>query len=501
MALFRTNAGFLNTLHDNASLVEGTSHTASFFNPGSNANQVSVLRINNVTDSMNAVSISGIDDNGNMVGGVVELNLDPMNSTELTAAELESAGLGNGTGKWRLEVTSTVLSSVQSLLRAPDDFQSNLSTWVDVSGQESGVFLDSPVSNLTYIASPSGLNGTTSGAGTYYYEPGDTITFSIGALEFPSVAAGPIATPFTLAGVADSDNGTAINVTLLLQAYDADDDPENGIEIVSGAAAVAAQVDFGLDPETFIASSAVVNQLAAVSKSIPADPDAAITHFIDEMKEANVSYVQSGFNTAVGVWQGPTFALFLLPDEQLHVVRYPDNGTDGLESGTWVQYGSSTLEFRIDNNDDGTAGFCAREMGERCVRGQYSYDIPGSGDTNDQLVLFNTFSLDRNLIPGDTILGVWEVNESEYASLSFLEDGTYIGIQAEDDDGQIGFEKGTYTTNGTALDIDVEVNNDGDVLLCDETQLTCTASFTFTLSGDNLVLTIDGENINFTRQL
>lgn len=43
----------------------------------------------------------------------------------------------------------------------------------------SGVFVNSPTKGIKYLASPSGLTGTTDENGTYSYKPGDTVTFSL----------------------------------------------------------------------------------------------------------------------------------------------------------------------------------------------------------------------------------------------------------------------------------------------------------------------------------
>ena len=42
-----------------------------------------------------------------------------------------------------------------------------------------GQFIDAHVQGLSYVARPSGLNGTTDAAGTFQFEAGDTVTFSL----------------------------------------------------------------------------------------------------------------------------------------------------------------------------------------------------------------------------------------------------------------------------------------------------------------------------------
>ena len=128
MGLFRTPLGFVNNIHGNAENDLATSHIVSFFNPGSNTNQASRVRLNNPNSSQNTFTITGTDDAGAQPGSAVSRTLAANESVEITATELEAQGLGDGVGKWRLDVTSTLPSSVQSLLIAPGDFRSNLST-------------------------------------------------------------------------------------------------------------------------------------------------------------------------------------------------------------------------------------------------------------------------------------------------------------------------------------------------------------------------------------
>ena len=66
--------------------------------------------------------------------GDVTLSLDPGTASEITAAELESGAsrltgsLGDGSGKWRLEVESEQQIVAMSLLESPTDHLTNLST-------------------------------------------------------------------------------------------------------------------------------------------------------------------------------------------------------------------------------------------------------------------------------------------------------------------------------------------------------------------------------------
>ena len=107
-----------------------------FFNPGSNTEKVSLLRLANTADSAAEVTIAGRDDSGRAApGGTVRLNLPARAAVTLSARELESGAgrltgrLGDGVGKWRLTVTADRPLLVMSLLHATQTGHlANLST-------------------------------------------------------------------------------------------------------------------------------------------------------------------------------------------------------------------------------------------------------------------------------------------------------------------------------------------------------------------------------------
>ena len=133
LSYIRTEDGFLTAMHDVAP-VEGDIHQVAIFNPGSNRNQVSRLRLINPTDATAEVTIRGTDDKGMPGSGEVSLSLDAGTAREITAEQLESGGtglagmLGDGSGKWRLQVESEQAVVAMSLLESPTDHLTNLST-------------------------------------------------------------------------------------------------------------------------------------------------------------------------------------------------------------------------------------------------------------------------------------------------------------------------------------------------------------------------------------
>lgn len=134
MSLIETADGFLTNLSRTAPAT-GTVSEVLIFNPASNTTRRSTLRIGNDSNQQAAITISGFDDNGDPGDSDVTLNLTAGASIEITASDLEngSAGLGlvgalgDGSGKWRLTVTSTVAVEVMGTLDTPAGFISNLS--------------------------------------------------------------------------------------------------------------------------------------------------------------------------------------------------------------------------------------------------------------------------------------------------------------------------------------------------------------------------------------
>ena len=137
----RTPDGALWEMHETAPVADGVYRIATF-NPGSNTNQVGRLRLVNPGDEPAAVTIRGTDDSGASRSPGVRLEIPPGEAESLTAAELESGvasglegSLGDGAGKWRLDIESSVPVRVMSLVSSPTGHLTNLST---VPALESG---------------------------------------------------------------------------------------------------------------------------------------------------------------------------------------------------------------------------------------------------------------------------------------------------------------------------------------------------------------------------
>ena len=135
LAYIRTSDGFVTAMHDLAPVTEegANAYRVATFNPGSNYRQESRLRLVNPGDAEASVSIRGVDDRARSAGPV-RLKIAAWASRTVSALELEEGGgdldgaLGDGTGKWRLEVESNVPLRAMSLLASPTGHLTNLST-------------------------------------------------------------------------------------------------------------------------------------------------------------------------------------------------------------------------------------------------------------------------------------------------------------------------------------------------------------------------------------
>jgi len=133
LSYVRTEDGFLTSMHEVAPANEA-GHRVVFFNPASNTGRVSWLRLVNPGEAAVGITIEGTDDAGEAGESAVALTLPAGASRSLSAQALESGqgaslsgGLGDGTGKWRLNVSAPQPIRVMSLLSSSTGHLTNLS--------------------------------------------------------------------------------------------------------------------------------------------------------------------------------------------------------------------------------------------------------------------------------------------------------------------------------------------------------------------------------------
>jgi len=109
----------------------------------------------------------------------------------------------------------------------------------------SGIFKDSNVSGLSYVS--GGQSGTTGSDGSFTYEVGQSVTFSIGGVSIGTATGQSVVTPVDLVSGGKSDSPHVQNIVRFLTMLDTDGDSTNGISISSAVQTIAktwTQVDF-----------------------------------------------------------------------------------------------------------------------------------------------------------------------------------------------------------------------------------------------------------------
>ncbi len=166
-----------------------------------------------------------------------------------------------------------------------------------------GVFLDSPVINIGYRTET--LEGVTNSLGEYEYMPGQIVTFFIGDLEFPSIAASRTVTVLDLVGTTEPSDPRVVNMIRLLQTLDQDGDPQNGITITEAAKSSATQVDFDLSEVDFSSSLAVMTLIMNAGQNdivvALVNREGAIDHFSQTLDKLPAGLAFDGMDDRVTV--------------------------------------------------------------------------------------------------------------------------------------------------------------------------------------------------------
>lgn len=219
-----------------------------------------------------------------------------------------------------------------------------------------GVFVDSPVSGLSY-SSESVADGATDANGQFSYFRGEQLSFSIGELAFPDVPASSVISPLDLFQTDNAFDQSVINTVRLLQSLDTDGDPLNGITLSPDAANVAVitldegqtEADFFSQSDAdFAADVEVWLNAAGGASSALVDKSTAITHFVDYLESELGTLFPNTFN--VDKFVGDVFAPRLV-------------GREVVES---------TLNF-TPSDETNLSGTFSLVSGDTLIEGEYSF--------------------------------------------------------------------------------------------------------------------------------
>lgn len=159
-----------------------------------------------------------------------------------------------------------------------------------------GVFLDSAVEGLAYATETQ--SGTTNAAGEFNYLAGEQVIFSIGAAQFPGVAAALQVTPVDIGASSATPEAMTTNIARFLQSLDLDGNPNNGITISADAATNSvSQLNFDVSITDFEDNPEVIN-LVANSGSV----NTSLISAEDANSHLN-SILGSGITSSIdGIW-------------------------------------------------------------------------------------------------------------------------------------------------------------------------------------------------------
>ncbi len=282
----------------------------------------------------------------------------------------------------------------------------------------SGVFIDSPVSGLTYQGET--LSGTTDAEGTFHYYTGEVVSFFIGSLALGSATGSETLSPIDLVpGATDATDQSVINMARFLQSLDADGDLNNGIQITAAITdAISSYVDangainFNQTPDVFSDNTGVAEILVTLNaadafENTDVAGDRALrnaadaqAHLENSLKPVRLATVTSGelrgyADGAFAAWRGIPYAKPPVGNLRWRAPQDPEPWTGtrwAIDSGypsvqfemdqTWHQSGRIigsedclTLDiFRPDTDDTDLPVYCWIHGGSNKFGGAAAYN-------------------------------------------------------------------------------------------------------------------------------
>lgn len=376
-----------------------------------------------------------------------------------------------------------------------------------------GTFVDSPVINIGYRTETQ--NGVTNSRGEFNYFPGETVTFFIGDLEFPSIPAEQVVTPLDMADTDDISHPIVINISRLLQSLDKDGNPSNGISITDISKQNAVILDFDVSVSVFELSTAVRTMIANGGQD---DPRLELIDVVTTLVNLVAGLSASGAlssdpqpitgSALIGTWEiaSPTqldfFLLSFFEDgTYLHaeVDETEPNAISGMEWGsfTYIGLGETTATQFLDNNGDaGLSDFSGDNGSSLRILPQSSGSLMFGPDDNNDGISDGAFGLRK--IDSEGILGAWisTTTDAELLMIAFFDNGIYFHAEIDRDNPELmsGMELGTYARDESTglLTITQTFDNNGSAGLTDFVGIGAPDVFT-DVAADTLTLTIDDD--------
>lgn len=153
-----------------------------------------------------------------------------------------------------------------------DDDDDDSADPINVTVKE-GVFLDSAVQGISYVS--GNQSGVTDANGTFLYDEGASVRFSIGGILLGESSSQGVITPIDLVdGATDATDTTVTNIAQFLQTLDSDGDANNGITIPANIATAAEGQTLDFTATDFDSTAASVLSDIGVSASLVSESTA-----------------------------------------------------------------------------------------------------------------------------------------------------------------------------------------------------------------------------------
>jgi len=243
-----------------------------------------------------------------------------------------------------------------------------------------GQFKDSNTAGISYVS--GGQSGTTGSDGSFTYEVGQTVTFSIGGVTIGTSNGKSVVTPLDLVSGGSSSSIEVQNIVRLLMMLDDDGDPSNGINISPSVLTIAenwSQVDFS-------AADLAAELASIISDAASADGG---THILPDVSTAQAHLETTLLCSYAGAYKG-TFSgddngnfgiLIDASNGNVAGVAYsiPEDEYIGLSGTTPISY-DQNVTFVSGNTTTGDT-FSGQYTSVNGVTGSWqnpSYSISGS---------------------------------------------------------------------------------------------------------------------------
>jgi hypothetical protein len=225
-----------------------------------------------------------------------------------------------------------------------------------------GKLVDGPVGGIHY--SSGALSGTTDADGSFKYQVGYDVTFTLGGITFGTATPKAILTPMDLlpGGPVPETDPRVLRMVQLLMMLDADHDPTNGIAIPATVQVAAANHSFDFSSATDADLATFVN----TTLGWPADfvtTTAALGHVRDTIFAINGESWFGDLGPPVGAWYWT-----IAPDGSMSGVL-TDGQTFGSLTGLLAANGtfSATISMNgqtasVDGSLDRAAGTCTANL-------------------------------------------------------------------------------------------------------------------------------------------